>query len=850
MAATEDENIQKIIASKPRPSEEFENHEMGWPSDLANEKGKTFDSPDEIANKEALKHFLAATPFDAAAMPDLPVQGKGIEKRAANQLFQLFFKSYSDGDAQQGIHSQLYQDENGHLIFCRDMRAYDKDKPIDHVYEYARYGIGLYISQHILYQAYGIEDTQFIAENAEKFYKQFIRDIEAHREELKKVYLMSDAAIAEELNQYARKYLANVAYSIAEQLTDRLGAKHEAFCTEDASLAALDTTLVSATMACEPIPYVVVKSLAGSEYADMVHPKPFQMTADMQELYEDESKFLNQNPVKQKVIGYLLLSPEKRKVSLCSQDRSKLIGAKNVRKRESLKIVREANEEVQCLLSLTKTAAGSTTFSALKGVDEHTLQEYNTKTLLQEYEMLAPGDTEQGYRLAVISLCGVDIIAKTGLKKIDPLDYRIVKSNKQSATNVALQDKMSNNNVAINFECVFGKFKGNDLASKSVQKLLEVTTGEKDSAEMLEDLYNINGIKEDLQSIRAFKETLDGDDQRRLQQYLLLMERALQKRNKASFLDSLKLSIDVVAVFVLLCQQYNQLLARKPNKAFKAIIPAINCASGENRSGVVLQRIDVLSFAADILGIDQVPELLDEEYTDLLLSISDEVATIGVTLWENGYFGSTPGTGGVRPQTGKNSLTGLSRPQKLALMCPSSDWKRLNDVYKKDENRIDIFRVLNELCRTVPEMSLQDRRENYRKTIETATPFSILYTLNILRDPTLLSHLSTDDLGFIEDLLLKEEAHYRYKHLISSPNISHSDRESILSERSESDNEWSDSEDEKNDLENKETSDNLTSEALSEAPSSEAILQQESNSATLANASTLSSGESERRDLS
>ncbi len=814
MAVKEEDGIREIMGTvdlKPRAADDFASEEMGWTSDLPNENGKLFDSADEIATKKALQHFLAASSIDTCSVPELPVQGEGAEKWAANQLFQLFFQSYRDGDAKQNIHSQLYQDENGHIIFCRDARCYDKDKPIDPIYEYARYGIGLYLSQHILYQAYGIGDTQFIADNAEKFYQRFIEDIESYRVSLS----LSDKELAQALDRYARSYLANIAYSIAEQLTDRLGPQHEAFNSEESSLAALDTTLVSATMACEPIPYVAIQSIGGTEYASIIHPKPFHMTADLQAIYEDGSQFLDQNPVKQRLIAHLLL-PGRNKVTLCSQDRSKLVGAKNVRKRESLKIVREANERVQGLLSLTKTAASSTTFSALRGIDEDTLQEYNTTALLQEYEMLAPGDGEQAYGLTVASLCGVDIVAKTGIKKIDPLDSKIVKNNKQSARHEALRDKMSNNNVAINFECVFGKFRGNSLTSKSVQKLLEVATGEEESAEMLEDLYNVSGMKADLHSILAFKETLGKAEQYRLNQYLLLMNKALQKRANASFLDSLRLSIDVVAVFVLLCQQYNQLLAKNPCPGFKTIVPAINCASGENRTGVVLQRIDILSMAADVVGIDEVPELLDEKYADLLLEISDEVANIGVTLWENGYFGSTPGTGGIRAQTGKNALTGFSKQQKLALMCSSSDWKRLGDVYKKEENRVDVWRMLNELCHKFPNMRLEERRKNYRKMIAEATPFSILYTLHILRDPTLLSHLPAEDMDFIEALLVEKEAQCRHHYSIfASSSSSSRDRGSVYSERSQSEDEWSDSEDNDSDSERAE---DLINENLPEGP--------------------------------
>ena len=139
---------------------------IGWCSDLPNAGGETFDSKDEMRTKETLKHYLAKHP--SVSNPDLPVQ---YNDPTAKRLYELFYQSHIEGDEKQDITSTLYQIENDPVIFCMDTRNYDPNKEIDPCYSYARYGIGLYLSQHLLYKIRGVKNTDFIADHAQAFYE-------------------------------------------------------------------------------------------------------------------------------------------------------------------------------------------------------------------------------------------------------------------------------------------------------------------------------------------------------------------------------------------------------------------------------------------------------------------------------------------------------------------------------------------------------------------------------------------------------------------------------------------------------------------------------------------------------
>ncbi|MCE3237023.1 MAG: hypothetical protein K0R24_4 [Gammaproteobacteria bacterium] len=527
----------KNAQSKPKPSstldflEDFDQpivdrHKLKLPST----NGEVLDSPDEIATKAAAKDFLNNLPSQRSAtkMPNLPVQ---YGDPVANQLFQLYFQGLIDSDKKQGIKSQLYQaPSNGKVIFCRDTCGYDKNQPIDPCYAYARYGIGLYISQRIIYNTYGVEDTDFIAEKARNFYTQFIADMEDYQAALSNSFSREEKA--EKVNRYAREYLSDIVDNIALELTEQLGSQHKEFTTVEASVASLDSVIISASMACEPIPYVTREKFSynavNKEYVSIVHPKPGKKSEEIAELYEnfslkkntvEEKKpfplsnteentekmpmsdgkgahnfYDNLKACKKRVLHYFKKAILAGKVSLCSQDRSNFAGVKNVRVITTEEVIRDKQEQVQELKEIGAIAGNSTALAAFKNVSESVLVDYARRTLLQLHHTMTPHVSDEnstikkrGLRLCVISLCGIDIKTTFDNRfneenaQMDLLDAKIARLTDMAASETG--GKVFSNNFAINFERLFTFIKGDDVASRLAQNAIEALTGYKNLTE-------------------------------------------------------------------------------------------------------------------------------------------------------------------------------------------------------------------------------------------------------------------------------------------------------------------------------------------------------------------------------
>jgi hypothetical protein len=651
------------------------------PSTISSE---VVDSTDEIATKEAAKDFLNGL-ASATATPKLPVQ---YDNPVAAQLFQLYFQGIIDSDAKQGITSQLYQSpSNGNVIFCRDTRGYNENAAIDPCYAYARYGIGLYLSQHIIYQAYGIKDTAFIAENAQKFYEQFIADIKAYQSGLS--HHLSEEKKAELVRTYALRYLSDTGHNIATELTAQLGKQNKEFETVAASLESLDMTVISASMAWKPIPYVTVEQVSykdvKKEYLTIVHPKPGKMTDEIKELYEnfdltgntaEKSSFSNTEKkteqksisdgrgshnffdafksCKKRMANYFKEAILAGKVTLCSQDRGNFAGVKNVRTIVTEEIVRDESGNIIKLKPIGSITGNSTALAAFRNVSETTLKDYTRRSLLQLPETLST-DGGRELRLCGVSLCGIDI--KTTFdnrfndkeEKIDALDAKIARITAAAADET--EGKVYFSNLAINYERFAVLIKGDDIASKLAQNAIAALTGYENLSEMLDYVYHVAGIIENIAYMQEFIDQYDLSevDRYQFEQYLKLMQSVLTEGMSGNPINSRDIFLDTAAVFSMLCAVHNEMVIKyDPDKKVDFIKPFFNCASGENRTGAAIFRYMVLSRTADIIGVDNIPKLLDEEYYPTRRTIGNNIARTGIIQYDNESCGSTQGTGGVR----------------------------------------------------------------------------------------------------------------------------------------------------------------------------------------------------------
>ncbi len=654
--------------------------------------GEVIDSTDEIATKEAAKDFLNGH-ASATTTPKLPVQYDNPDDNpVAAQLFQLYFQGIIDSDAKQGIKSQLYQSpSNGKVIFCRDTRGYNENEAIDPCYAYARYGIGLYTSQHIIYQAYGIQDTAFIAENAKKFYEQFIADIKAYQSGLS--HYLSEEKKAELVRTYALRYLSDTAHKIATELTEQLGQKNKEFEHVKASLESLDMTVISASMAWKPIPYVTVEQVSykdvKKEYLTIVHPKPGKMTDEIKELYEnfdlagktaEKSSFsgtekkMEQKPVsdgngrgshnffdalkscKQRIANYFTPAIVAGEVTLCSQDRGNFAGVKNVRTIVTEEIVRDENKPLQ-LKSIGSITGNSTALAAFRNVSETALKDYTRRSLLQLHETMSEG-VERGVRLCGVSLCGIDIKTTFDNRfndkeaQIDALDAKIARITAAAADET--EGKVYFNNLAINYERLAVLIKGDDIASQLAQKAITALTGYKNLPEMLDYVYHVVGIIENIAYMQEFIDQIDQhglseDDRKRFKKHIELMQKVLAEGTSGNPVNSRDTFLDTAAVFSMLCAVHNEMVMKYDSeKKVDFIKPFFNCASGENRTGAAIFRYMVLSRTAEVIGVENIPKLLDEEYYPLRRAIGNNIARTGIIQYDNESCGSTQGTGGVR----------------------------------------------------------------------------------------------------------------------------------------------------------------------------------------------------------
>lgn len=762
---------------------------------------QAFDSADEAATKKAVEDFLGGVQTQANIK--LPVQ---YDNPTAEKLYRLFFEATTAGDAEQGIKSQLYQSpSNGKIVFCRDTRGYDKDKAVDPCYDYARYGIGLFLSQHLLYQSYGIKDTAFITDNAQKFYEQFIADIKRYEGKLSLNLFLSDAEKSEALRKYAQVCLSDAAHSIAQQLTDRLGAKHEEFKNAKESLASLDMVVVSASMAFQAIPYATLENFEYSDgttkvsknFVSIVHPKPAKMTSEIAELYEDfelpiqdkdnapsgreqrprsfsdvERNFLDKlKPAKKRLIRYFREAILGGTVTLCSQDRGKLVGNKNA---SALGTYTWSGDKGNIQLQCHGYFVGnSTPLAAFRNTAEEELVDYTRRTLLQLYETLRRGASsasKRGLRLCPTALCGIDVkttLDNRGRPEATRID--VVDSKSVWITSAAAKETMNifDNNFAINLEGSLVLIDGDGALSKLAQGALAAVTGYENLQEMMPYVRHAAGIKENVAYIKAFKEQFAGklsaDDAYRLEQYLSLMDKALAAVDNCSPLSSSEVFKDAIASFNLLCNVHNELIVKYDrDEDFDFIMPPINCASGENRTGSVLFHCMVLARLAEIVRVDHVHELLDPKYYELRRAIGDEFARMDVIGKNNGACGSTGGTDSIRYKNkdcvSKNDVNAkvlnesMCRPSAnlKTLMPPNSSAKEGEFVYVEDKNRVDILsdeRVKEIALNTT--MSEEARKTAYQNLIASFSDDAIRYTLKSLRDPMALSWLPREDFKLI-----------------------------------------------------------------------------------------------------
>ncbi len=676
------------LQNEPKPSKCTH---LGWCSELPSQTGETFDPVDAAATKQAVKSFLSLEEPEPALMLDLPVQDYNP---TANQLFQLLFKARIESDSQQNIKSQLYQDKTGKIIFCMDARHYDETKEIDSSYSYARYGLGLYISQYMIYSAYGVEETAFIAKNAQRFYERFMAAMHD---------FMQTEKDAKKLARYAKEHLSDVSDSIAEQLTGTLGEKNEEFKDVDASIKALGTSLHYAHMACEPIADVAIErfsydnpNLSGSnhfseEYVHIVHPKPAQMTEDIKRYYnepkEGEHQFLEAlTPCEKKLVAYLKPQLFGGKVTLPSQKRGALLGVKNAREFELLRVGKDEDDSIQ-LINIGNIVGNSTTLNAFKNVDDALSTRYSKLTLLQLHQTLGRGDNtleasakKRGLSVCTIALCGLDLstplLNAVREKKVDPLDSKIIDITAAAAKEI--NDDISFNNLTINYE----RF-----------------------AEPFDSRVNqIEGLEVNVKRIKEFKdnfnENLNPTDQERLEIYLNLIDQVLQK-SQGMAVDKLEPFMDTIALFAMLCNVYNELVLKYDMaQDFKFILPSINCASGENRTGAAIFHHNVLSIAADSVvntyGVTELKHLLDEKHYPLRRAIGNQLAKIDVIGKDNENFGSAIGTRGIREQS-INSLPKVNAASSVLsrYTCrPEADLKNfVEDVYIPNEKRVNISRA-------------------------------------------------------------------------------------------------------------------------------------------------------------
>lgn len=674
------EELEKQISTLSRQASRFDG--VVLPEQASKSDKEVFDSPDEIATKEAAKDFLNNLP-SATETPTLPVQ---YDNPVAKKLFQLYLQGIIDSDEKQGIRSQLYQSpSNGKVILCRDMRDYDENATIDPCYAYARYGIGLYTSQHIIYRAYGIEDTAFIADNAQKFYEKFITNIKAFESNLPGY--LTEKLKEEKVHAYALRHLSAIAHNIATELTAQLGEQHSEFEDITKSLYSLDEIVISSNMAFRAIPYATIKKIShqniNKEYATIVHPKPGKMTKEIAELYksfniadnteeqnsflfsdtEEEEKLIAEGrgehnffddlkPCKKRVAFYFKPAVLAGEVTLCSQNRGDFVGVKNVRTITTVEVMHEQGG--MQFRNVGTITANSTALAAFKNVSEATLQDYVRRTLLQLHKTMANGSGRKE-RLCGISLCGIDI--KTTFDnnfsdkeaQIDALDAKIARLTAAAAEET--EGKVYFNNLAINYERLAVLIKGDDIASRLAQNAITALTGYKNLPEMLNYVYHVVGIIENIAYMQEFIDQyrlLDAD-RYRFEQYLQLMARVLTAGSSGNPANSRDTFLDTAAVFAMLCDVHNELVIKyDPDKKIDFIKPFFNCASGENRSGAAIFRHMELSLTVDIIGVANIPQLLDAEYYPLRRAIGNKMAKAGIIQYDNESCGSTPGTGGVR----------------------------------------------------------------------------------------------------------------------------------------------------------------------------------------------------------
>lgn len=782
----------KYNEQKPRPSFALESlldseafsagKNIGWRSDLPNESGERFDSDDEVRTKRAVEEYegyLANRPepntdSHPVPMPDLPVQ---YDNPTAKRLYKLFYQAFIEGDEKQNIKSELYQAENGKIIFCMDARSYNANEEIDSCYSYARYGIGLYVSQHLLYNIYGVQDTDFIADNTQRFYEQFIADIQRYQSSL--ANNVSAGERAESLNRYARQYLSDVAHNIAEQLTDTFGKQKE-FETIEASLKSLDKIVPAASMAFQPIPHVTIDKFEyrdlkiqgldiSQNYDTIIHPTPGKMAEEIKPYWEQTPAIFNfldtLHPCEQDLFHYIKPAVLAGNVTLPSQYRSKFPGAKNVRKFEQMRVLKDENGQIR-LEKIGDITGSSTTLTAFKDAPDHVLVDCNKATLLQQQAMMARG-TERGLRLCNISLCSIDfstaLMNKFSEKFTDPLDAKIIRTTYAAAKNAG--NKFFTNNEAINFERYID---GLQNAPELVQKLLAELTNYGDLQGMLPYIRHTEGIDENINYIEAFRNEFDGvierEDLQRLDVYLELMKK-VQALHQSGKLDKLEVFLDTIAIFAMLCNVYNELtLKYDADKRYDNIIVPINCASGENRTGAAISHDMVLSRTADVIaqqfGIAEITNLLDEKYYPLRRAIGNHLEQIGLIGRDNESPGSTLGTKGTRDKSeGSISRINVSKKVRKTYVCrPEADFKSfIEDVYIPEKDRIDILRdsklkkiALGENKGTV------DNEKAYRDIIDGYSIFSILYTLRILRAPDALKWLPAVDAELIHTILIEK----------------------------------------------------------------------------------------------